>query len=113
MWSPAPESLPCITLASLHGPHNLTRGPTLPPSYQPAKGSGDRTELQAPSGAQTQVSGSSPLPVAEGLLSTAACLHFFESSYFAIKEFLHKLSGANASKRKTLPWYKLTLNIQT
>ena len=51
--------------------------------------------------------------MAEGLLSTPACLHFFESSYFAIKEFLHKLSGANSSKRKTLPWYKLTLNTQT
>ena len=23
VWSPAPESLPCITLANLHGPHDL------------------------------------------------------------------------------------------
>lgn len=39
-------------------------------------------------GKQTQVSGATPLPAAKGILSVAACLHF-ESSYFAVKEFLH------------------------
>lgn len=44
-----------------------------------------------------------PLPAAEGTLSVAACLHF-ESSDFAIKEFLHiQLARCKRIQEETPP----------